>query len=195
MYGEIVPIDAARVVEADDAATFELNGRVLRTLHTEGHARHHYVLHDAQARGVFTGDNFGISYRELDTANGEFIFPTTTPASFDPDEAHKSVDRIMACEPRYLYLTHYSRIEDLDRLAADMHAGIDAFVEMALAHKHDADRDVTIRSAMEDHLLARVFEHGFAGDREAARAVLEIDIILNAAGLVAWLERLEKNDG
>ena len=26
----------------------------------------------------------------------EVRFPTTTPASFDPDEAHKAVDRIMA---------------------------------------------------------------------------------------------------
>ncbi|MBT8081631.1 MAG: MBL fold metallo-hydrolase [Gammaproteobacteria bacterium] len=195
MYGEIVPIDAARVVVANDGDVFELHGRSLRTLHTEGHARHHYVLHDAQSRGVFTGDSFGISYRELDTAHGEFIFPTTTPASFDPDEAHKSVDRIMACEPRHLYLTHYSRVEDLERLAADMHAGIDAFVELALAHKNDADRAAAIRVAMEDHLLTRVFEHGFAGDREAARAVLEIDIVLNSQGLVAWLERLEKNDG
>ena len=97
MYGDIVPIDEARVVVAEDEDSFDLNGRTLQTLHTEGHARHHYVLHDAQSRGVFTGDSFGISYRELDTVNGEFIFPTTTPASFDPDEAHKSVDRIMAC--------------------------------------------------------------------------------------------------
>ena len=195
MYGDIVPIDESRVVVAEDGDRFELNGRKLRTLHTEGHARHHYVLHDEQSRGVFTGDSFGISYRELDTAQGEFIFPTTTPASFDPDEAHKSVDRIMACEPRYLYLTHYSRIEDLERLAADMHTGIDAFVELALAHKKDAHRDAAIRAAMEEHLLERAFDHGFAGDREAARAVLEADIILNSQGLVAWLERLEKYDG
>ena len=195
MYGDIVPIDAARVTVAEDGDSFDLNGRSLRSLHTEGHARHHYVLHDAGSRGVFTGDNFGISYRELDTAQGEFIFPTTTPSSFDPDEAHKSVDRIMACEPRYLYLTHYSRVEDLERLAADMHAGIDAFVELALTHKEDPDRGAAIRAALEEHLLARVFEHGFAGDREAALAVLEGDIILNAQGLVAWLERLEKNDG
>jgi glyoxylase-like metal-dependent hydrolase (beta-lactamase superfamily II) len=195
MYGDIVPIDAARVIEADDGDVFELNGRSLRTLHTEGHARHHYVLHDAGSRGVFTGDNFGISYRELDTAQGEFIFPTTTPPSFDPDQARTSVDRIMSCEPRYLYLTHYSRVEDLERLAADMHAGIDAFAELALAHKNDPHRDAAIRDALEEHLLARVFEHGFAGDREAARAVLEGDIILNAQGLVAWLERLERSGG
>ena len=195
LYGEIVPIDAARIIEAADEDRFTFGGREVRALHTEGHARHHYCLHDPQSRGVFTGDSFGISYRELDTAQGEFIFPTTTPSSFDPDEAHKSVDRIMACEPRYLYLTHYSRVADLERLAADMHAGIDAFVEIALAHKSDPDREVTIRGALEDHLLARVFEHGFAGDRDAARAVLEGDIVLNAQGLVAWLERLEKYDG
>jgi glyoxylase-like metal-dependent hydrolase (beta-lactamase superfamily II) len=195
MYGDIVPIDESRVVLADDGDSFDLNGRSLRALHTEGHARHHYVLHDALSRGVFTGDSFGISYRELDTANGEFIYPTTTPASFDPDEAHKSIDRIMACKPRYLYLTHYSRVEDLERLAADMHAGIDAFVEMALAHKNDVHRAEAIGQAMEDHLVARLFEHGFAGDREAARAVVDIDIILNAQGLVAWLERLERDNG
>ena len=180
MYGDIVPIDEARVVVAEDEDSFDLNGRTLQTLHTEGHARHHYVLHDAQSRGVFTGDSFGISYRELDTVNGEFIFPTTTPASFDPDEAHKSVDRIMACEPRYLYLTHYSRIEDLERLAADMHAGIDAFVEITLAHKNDPQRGETIRAAMEEHLLARVFEHGFSGDRAAASAVRDGDKVLYA---------------
>ena len=66
---------------SNDVRVWDLNGRRLQTLHTEGHARHHYVLNDPASRGVFTGDNFGISYRELDTANGEFIYPTTTPVS------------------------------------------------------------------------------------------------------------------
>ena len=195
MYGEILPIDESRVIVADDEAWFDLNGRRLQTLHTEGHARHHYVLNDPASRGVFTGDNFGISYRELDTANGEFIYPTTTPASFDPDEAHKSVDRIMACEPRQLFLTHYSRVTDLDRLASDMHAGIDAYVELALANKDEDDRDVKIEQAMGSHLSRRAREHGFNGDDEALWSILEIDIVLNAQGLVSWLQRLEKHHG
>ena len=195
MYGEILPIDESRVIVADDEAWFDLNGRRLQTLHTEGHARHHYVLNDPASRGVFTGDNFGISYRELDTANGEFIYPTTTPASFDPDEAHKSVDRIMACEPRQLFLTHYSRVTDLDRLASDMHAGIDAYVELALANKDEDDRDAKIEQAMGSHLSQRAREHGFNGDDEALWSILEIDIVLNAQGLVSWLQRLEKHHG
>ena len=195
MYGDIVPIDEERIIVAEDEDGFEMNGRRFQALHTEGHARHHYVLHDPQARGVFTGDSFGISYRELDTDRGAFIFPTTTPASFDPGEAHKAVDRIMACEPEYLYLTHYSRVGDLERLAADMHTGIDDFVELALAHQGDDNREATIQSAMDDYLSARLIEHGFTGDRDAIWAALNIDIVLNAQGLVAWLQRLEKHNG
>jgi glyoxylase-like metal-dependent hydrolase (beta-lactamase superfamily II) len=195
MYGDIVPIDETRVVIADDEAWFDLNGRAMQALHTEGHARHHYVLNDPSSRGVFTGDNFGISYRECDTENGEFIYPTTTPASFDPAEAHKSVDRIMGCEPEQLYLTHYSRVRDLQRLAADMHAGIDDYVEMALANQAEPDRGERIQQAMDDYLSGRLVEHGFKGDRDAIWSLLEIDIVLNAQGLVSWLQRLEKNNG
>jgi len=195
MYGDIVPIDESRIVIAGDGNWFDLNGRRLQALHTEGHARHHYVLHDPSSRGVFTGDSFGISYRELDTANGPFIFPTTTPASFDPDEAHRSVDRIMGCQPEYLYLTHYSRVGETARLAADMHAGIDAYVRLALAHRDDEDRAAKIQDAMDGYLSTRLVEHGFMGDRDAIWSVLNIDIVLNAQGLVAWLERLEKHNG
>ena len=195
MYGDIVPIDESRVLVADDEDWFDLNGRAMQTLHTEGHARHHYVLNDPSSRGVFTGDSFGISYRECDTANGEFIYPTTTPASFDPGEAHKSVDRIMACNPEQLYLTHYSRVRDLDRLAADMHTGIDAYVELALAHQAEPNRGERIQQAMDDYLSGRLVEHGFKGDRGAIWSLLEIDIVLNAQGLVSWLERMEKHHG
>jgi glyoxylase-like metal-dependent hydrolase (beta-lactamase superfamily II) len=195
MYGDIVPIEESRVVVAGDEDRFDLNGRRMQTLHTEGHARHHYVLHDPASRGVFTGDSFGISYRECDTVNGEFIYPTSTPAGFDPDEAHKSVDRIMACEPEQLYLTHYSRVQDLERLATDMHAGIDAYVAMALANKDRENRGAGIQAAMDDYLSSRLVDHGFKGGRNAIWSILEVDITLNAQGLVAYLERLEKNSG
>jgi len=195
MYGDIVPIDADRVDIADDGAWFALAGREMQALYTEGHARHHYCLNDPASRGVFTGDSFGISYRELDTENGEFIFPSSTPASFDPVEAHKAVDRVMACEPAQLYLTHYSRVRDLDRLAADMHAGIDAYEKMALVHRDATDRGAALLAAMDDYLSTRLVEHGFKGSRKTIRAALEIDIVLNAQGLVAYLERLEKTNG
>lgn len=189
LYGVIQPIDESRIVVPNDEQWIELNGRMLQVLFTEGHARHHYCLLDPASRGVFTGDSFGVSYRELDTAAGEFIFPTSTPASFDPAEAHKSVDRIMACNPERLYLTHYSRVTDLARLAADMHAGIDAYVEIALAQRDNDDPLPAMQSAMYDYLSTCLIAHGYKGDDSAMRSVLEIDVVLNAQGLVSWLQR------
>ena len=189
MYGEIVPIEADRVVVPDDEQWLDFNGRYMQALFTEGHARHHYCLNDPASQGVFTGDSFGISYRELDTAAGEFIFPTSTPASFDPVEAHRAIDRIMSCEPEQLYLTHYSRVRNLPRLANAMHAGIDAYEKMALDCSDADDRLAAIEVAMYDYLSTRLIAHGFKGGDAAMRAVLEIDVALNAAGLVAWLAR------
>jgi glyoxylase-like metal-dependent hydrolase (beta-lactamase superfamily II) len=193
MYGVIRPIDARRVIVAEDDDWIDFNGREVQTLFTEGHARHHYCLNDPASRGVFTGDNFGISYRELDTAQGEFIYPTSTPASFDPVEAHKSVERIMDCNPEQVYLTHYSRVRNLDRLASDMHAGIDAYEQMAIDCRDADDRGDALEVAMYEYLSTRLVDHGFRGDNDAIRSVLEIDVTLNAAGLVAWLSRLDRS--
>ena len=189
IYGDIVPIDERRIIIANDEQWFELNGRAMQTINTEGHARHHYVLNDPQSKGVFTGDSFGVSYRELDTANGEIIFPTATPVQFDPAEAHKSVDRIMACKPQQVYLTHYSRVRDLERLAGDMHTGIDDYVSMAREHRNDENRFESLRTSMFEYFVTRLTEHGYSGDREMMYEVLSIDVELNSQGLDVWLNK------
>lgn len=192
MYGIIQPVEQSRIVIAGDEQWFDLNGRKLQTLYTEGHALHHYCLNDPVSRGVFTGDSFGVSYREMDTAAGEIVFPTTTPTQFDPDAAHVAVDRIMACKPKQLYLTHYSRVRNLDRLAKDMHAGIDAYVEIAMANKDADDLYAAILPPMSEYMKRRARDHGFDGDEDALQSILDIDIVLNAKGLVSWLQRMKK---
>lgn len=192
LYGEIVPIDAGRIVEAGDEDRFSFGGREVRALHTEGHARHHYCLHDPHSRGVFTGDSFGISYRELDTDKGEFIFPTTTPPHFEPTEAHKAVDRIMAQDPEKLYLTHYSRVNDVGRLANDMHECLDGFVAIAQRHQDGEDRREAIERDLFEFLSERLVAHGYDKGRDAMWSLLQHDMKLNSQGLDAWLSWLER---
>lgn len=192
IYGTIVPIDADRIHVPEDGEWLPLNGREFQFLNTEGHARHHHVIHDPQSRGVFTGDSFGVSYRELDTEKGEIVFPTSTPVQFDPDEAHISVDRIMSCEPQQLYLTHYSRVRNLARLAAQMHAGIDAYVAMANQHEHDDNRQQALRNSLFEYYVEQLDEHGYQGGRDGVAAVMSIDVELNAQGLDVWLERRKR---
>ncbi len=192
MYGTILPIDSERVVVANDEDSFDLNGREFQTLHTEGHARHHYVLRDPRSRGLFTGDSFGISYRDFDTAAGEFIYPTTTPIDFDPVEAHKSIERIMGCDPERLYLTHYSQVTDLDRLADDLHRDLDALVALAESLENSPERLSSIEAGMFAHWWTRLQDHGYSGSRDEAWAVVEMDVKLNSMGLDVWLTRRAK---
>ena len=192
IYGTIVPIDEERIHIPEDGEWLSLNGRELQFLNTEGHARHHHVIHDPKSQGVFTGDSFGVSYRELDTARGEIVFPTSTPVQFDPAAAHIAVDRIMGCAPQQLYLTHYSRVRNLDRLALQMHAGIDAYVAIAEKHEHDDNRQQALRESLFEYYVEQLEEHGHDGDRDQVASVMGIDVELNAQGLEVWLERRKR---
>jgi glyoxylase-like metal-dependent hydrolase (beta-lactamase superfamily II) len=189
LYGDIQAIEATRIDIAEDGEVFSLRGRELQAIYTEGHARHHYCLSDPSSGGVFTGDSFGVSYRELDTAAGEFIFPTSTPIHFDPQEAHKSVDRIMSLQPQRLYLTHYSKVENLERLAADMHKGIDAYVVMAHKYAQAENRTEVLQEAMFEYFIAGLQEHGYKGDRDTTWSILSLDVTLNVQGIEVWLDK------
>jgi len=189
MYGDIIPIPESRIHVPADGETLRLAGRTLSCLFTEGHARHHYCLHDPQAAAVFTGDSFGVSYRDFDTAAGPFIFPTTTPVHFDPQPAHEAVDRIMALAPRYLFLTHFSRVDATPALARQMHESLDAYVALALRHRDAPGRAGVMRKAMFGLFSEQLDRHGYRGDVQERHRLLDDDIDLNVQGLEVWLDR------
>lgn len=188
VYGEINSIDATRIIEAPDESRIDLNGRSLLFIDTPGHARHHNCIYDELSQSFFTGDTFGVSYRELDVKGLEFVFPTTSPVQFDPDAAHSSLDRIMSFEPRYAYLTHYSRIGHLMHHADAMHSLLDAHVEIAQRAKSAADRQSIIIEALKKLLIHRLSEYGCQLSYEDIDSLLQSDIKLNALGLIYWLD-------
>lgn len=190
LYGKIVPIPAERIVEARDDARFRLDGSEFHCIHTPGHALHHYCLVDAESHSVFAGDTFGISYRAFDTAKGAFIFPATTPTHFDPQQAHASLDRIMSFEPAAVFLTHYSRVTEVARLAADMHACLNAYVGIARNCAGQGEqRGACMKNLMHAYLVKRVREHGCTLDQATVDLWLGMDVELNAQGLAVWLDR------
>jgi len=189
LYGAIVPIARERVTQSEDGMRIELGGRGLELIHTPGHALHHYCVIDREAEAIFSGDTFGISYRQFDTAAGEFIFPTTTPVHFDPEALHASIDRLMTFRPRAIYLTHFSRVSDLPRLAADMHECIDGFVAIARQHAGRQDRGARIRADLFDYLSRRLERHGYGAGEATKRELLATDVELNSQGLEVWLDR------
>ena len=189
LYGEIVPIAAERVVIANDGDRIVLGSRTFELLDTPGHARHHYCAHDLDHDDIFSGDTFGISYRDFDTAAGAFIFPTTTPVQFDPAALHSSLDRLMARRPQRMVLTHFGPVGDLERLSGDLHADIDEFVAVARRHAGVPERADRIAEDVFAYLSARLDSHGFAGDEELRHQLLDPDVRLNTQGLEVWLAR------
>lgn len=188
-YGRLRPIAADRVIEAPDGHVVELAGRPLRCLDTPGHAKHHLTVYDERANVCFTGDVFGLSYRDFDGANGPFILPTTSPVQFDPEALHASIERLVALKPVAMYLTHYGRVEPVERLAADLHAQIEAMVALARAAHGRTDRHAVLTAALTDLYAARAEAHGWGRGRDALRQLLGMDIELNAQGLEVWLDR------
>jgi len=188
-FGDPVPIPAERVATVADGERLALGARTLEFLHTPGHALHHVCIFDRDTRELFTGDTFGLSYREFDTAAGPFIFPTTTPSQFDPEQLRASVARLAALEPRCAYLTHYGRVDPIARLARDLDADIDAFARIARARAAAPDRLRRIEHDLFEHLSTRLQAHGFAGDETARHGLLDPDLELNAGGLDVWLRR------
>lgn len=186
LYGEILPIPTERLKIAQDGARFDLAGRTFECVHTPGHALHHMAIVDHATSSIFTGDTFGLSYREFDTARGAWITPTTTPTQFDPGQLKASINRLMQFRPRKLYLTHYSEVGDCPRLANDMLDAIDAFVRIARGLGGDVAR---MKAALRQRAHEQLREHGCTLTAGQIDAILDKDYELNAAGLAAWLER------
>jgi glyoxylase-like metal-dependent hydrolase (beta-lactamase superfamily II) len=189
LYGELLPVPADRVLVTEDRQRLMLGRRTFEFIDAPGHARHHHCPIDLDHREVYSGDNFGICYHELDTDRGPFMLPTTTPVQFDPDALHATIDRIMSYGPRRIFQTHFGPVTDLERLARDLHAAIVELVRIAREHARAPDRSARIEADMFRYFSARLDEHGYAGDLARRHALLDDDVRLNTAGLEVWLDR------
>ncbi|MCU0969677.1 MAG: MBL fold metallo-hydrolase [Rubrivivax sp.] len=188
-YGTLVGVPAERVTATHDGMTVELAGRPLLFADTPGHARHHHCIWDAVSGGWFTGDTFGLSYREFDTADGAWILPTTTPVQFEPDALRASVERLLAAGPERMYLTHYGAVQDVPRLARLMLGQLDEVIALGHAQRGAPDRHERLKSGLLDIYAASLAAAGCALTRERIADLLAIDIELNAQGMAVWLDK------
>jgi glyoxylase-like metal-dependent hydrolase (beta-lactamase superfamily II) len=198
-YGELVPVEAQRVLRSEDGMTLTLAGRPLKLIETPGHARHHHCVWDERSRGFFTGDTFGLSYREFDVpGRGAWLMPTTTPVQFDPPALRASVERMLAHEPAQMYLTHYGRVGDVPRLGALMLSQLDAMVALAtspeIARERGAARHGALMRGFLAIHLASLREHGCTLTDERIAELLALDLDLNAQGIGVWLDRKAREE-
>jgi hydroxyacylglutathione hydrolase len=149
---------------------------------------------DSKTRHIFAGDSFGLSYRDFDVGARQFVFPSCAPVQFDPVAFHQTLDLLTSLEPPAIYVTHYSQVRDVPRLAADMHRLVDAFAALGqrCAGKGSA-RLECLEAGMKQLVVDEASAQGWNGTPERALKLLGTDIRLNAQGLESWLESRAKS--
>ncbi len=190
-YGEILPVLEDRVIVAEDGFQLDFDGRILEFWDTPGHARHHLCIIDHLTSSIFTGDSFGLSYREFDYNDQVFILPTTSPVQFDPDEMKATIWRIAKFQPEAVYLTHFGRLDYRESLAEDLLRMVDAHVEIGqrAAKLEKTVKLEQIKRDLWEMLWKEAQKHSCPLDEHQAHQLLALDWELNAKGLVSWLER------
>lgn len=163
LWGDFVPVPAARVRTLKGDECVMAGGRELHVAYTPGHASHHVSYFDAASRVAFVGDTAGIRRTGRD-----YIMPPTPPPDIDLDAWRTSEDRILSWEPDTLFLTHFGPFHGARMHFQDMTARLEvwsAIVRRLLANAtldEDGRERAFVAEAMVD--LKRTL-----GEQEAER--------------------------
>lgn len=179
----------AHVRETADGMTISLGSRQLGFIDTPGHARHHHCVWDERSQGFFSGDPFGLSYREFDTALGPWLMPTTTPVQFDPGALRESVGRMLAYRPRSMYLTHYGPVDEVERRGAQLLGQLDDMVALANSMAAGPGRHDALKRGLFEIHRRGLRHHGSSLSDARIRELLALDLELNSQGIGIWLDR------
>ena len=194
-FGSLLPIPEQRVQAASDGQVFDLGGQQIHFLETPGHANHHGCFFAESSATIFTGDSFGLSYREFDGPAGPWLVATTTPVAFDPEAWGHSLDRMMALEPGSACITHFGRLDNPRQLAAQLRHSIQQHREIALREEQAGNptgRVERLREALNNYMTESATGHNPAVSAERVSELMELDLTLNAQGLDIWLTRRER---
>jgi glyoxylase-like metal-dependent hydrolase (beta-lactamase superfamily II) len=178
LYGRLDPTPADRIHVLADGEDIVIGpGRVLTTVDSPGHAKHHLALHDSASGILFAGDAVGVRLPDLGV-----LRPATPPADFDLEQATHSLHRFRERRPSGVALAHYGLLPEPMEMLGEAEDELRRWAATAEAAWREG-RDIA------DALQAA---HGLPpGADPAQRERIETlnGIHSNAAGLQLWLER------
>jgi glyoxylase-like metal-dependent hydrolase (beta-lactamase superfamily II) len=178
LYGRLDPTPADRVHVLADGEDIVIGGnRVLTTVDSPGHAKHHLALHDSESGIIFAGDAVGVRLPDAGV-----LRPSTPPPDFDLALALQSLQKFADRSPTGIALAHYGLISDPAAILDEAQETLTRWAEVA-EQAWSTGRDI-----------AEALDERFAGDLDgvdpAQREKLETlnGIHSNAAGFKRWLD-------
>ncbi len=178
LYGRLDATPAERIHVLADGEEIRVSpDRVLTTVDSPGHAKHHLALHDSTSGILFAGDAVGVRLPDAGV-----LRPSTPPPDFDLDKAVHSLHRFATRRPTGLALAHYGLLAEPESVLAEAEDTLRRWASVA----EQAWR------AGED--IAAALDAAFASDVSGVDAVHreKLDTLngvhSNAAGFRRWLD-------
>ena len=179
LYGRLTPTAPDRLHVLADGEEIKVGpSRMLTTVDSPGHAKHHLALHDSESGVLFVGDAVGVRLPDAGV-----LRPSTPPPDFDLDQAIHSLHRFADRRPASVALAHYGLIdadpEDLLTEAEETLRNWAGVAESAFRRGED---------------IAAALETAFAMDTATVDPAMKEKLETlngfhsNAAGFRRWLE-------
>ena len=192
-YGQLIPVDENRVVVVGEGEVIRFQGRRLQIFDAPGHANHHIIIFDEESKSFFTGDAFGIAYPELTSEDGEFILISSTPTQFEPVKFHTTIKKIMEQKPECCFLTHFSKIMNIEKNGYELLKQLDEYVTITQQVRNNyEDQQNQIREKLFELLYKKLEKTNLSISRHDFGNLLSLDLSLNAQGLKYWNNKTSK---
>ena len=186
LYGRLTPTEAERVHVLEDGEELRVSpDRVLTTVDSPGHAKHHLALHDSVSGLLFVGDAVGVRLPDAG-----ILRPATPPPDFDLDQALESIAKFAARRPTGIALAHYGLVPEAAAVLDEATEILTRWAEVAEAAWREGEDIATALDAEFGGELGDVPEE----HREKLETLNGIHS--NAAGFRRWLDkRAEQGHG
>jgi glyoxylase-like metal-dependent hydrolase (beta-lactamase superfamily II) len=178
LYGRLDPTPAERIHVLADGEEIRIGPtRMLTTVDSPGHAKHHLSLHDSESGVLFVGDAVGVRLPDAGV-----LRPSTPPPDFDLEQARHSLRKFRDRSPAGIALAHYGLVPDPDTILEEADEILVRWAEVAEAAWREG-RDIAAA-------LDETFADDLAAVDDAQREKLETlnGVHSNAAGFHRWLE-------
>ena len=190
MYGEIIPIDKERIISAGDGYVFNIGDKKIITLETPGHAKHHNSYYNESDSVIFSGDAFGVSYSEMQTEKGRWAIPTTSPVQFSPEDMVRSINKMLALNPKKILLTHFGEVSNISEAAEELCSTVQEYTKIAEAAQGDFK---LIKENVKNLHIEMCKKHNIPHPEQYTDSTLSVDTELNSQGLACWYEYCHRN--
>ncbi len=193
LFDPILPIPEERIQTISNGDTLDLGGgRKLHFHEAFGHARHHIIAFDSESQGIFAGDIAGVFHDRIHDRSGHPIcFPNTAPTQFDPEEMNASFDLMMSLQPKCIYYTHFGMMDQAVDVLKTTKDWIPFFSETCVSFYRNNPSLDSLTTFIQEKTVTYLENQKIPFDAVDIKN-LEFDNRLNAQGIIAYEQRLQK---